>query len=102
MLKNVLLWLSQRITAVLLIVLLGLHLWASNFTADWAALFRAVIDMSLLVLVLFHGLNGVRTVALDFGLGQQGRQFLSLTLIIVGIAALISGAYGIWPLLFAQ
>ena len=102
MLRSVLFWLSQRVTAVLLIVLLGLHLWASNFTTDWVTLFKAVIDMSLLALVLFHGLTGVRTVVLDFGLSQQGRQFLSLTLIILGIAALISGAYGIWPLLLAQ
>jgi succinate dehydrogenase hydrophobic anchor subunit len=65
-------------------------------------MFQAVIDMSLLALVLLHGLNGVRTVVLDFGLGQQGRQFLSLSLIMVGIVAFISGAYGIWPLLFAQ
>ena len=102
MLRSVLLWTSQRVTAALLIGLLGLHLWASNFTTNWAAPFRAVIDMSLLALVLFHGLNGVRTVVLDFGPGQQGRQFLSLTLAIVGIAALISGAYGIWTLLLAK
>jgi succinate dehydrogenase / fumarate reductase membrane anchor subunit len=102
LLRSVLFWFIQRVSAVLLIILLGFHLWASNFTTDWAALFKAIVDMSLLALVLFHGLNGVRSVVLDFGLGQQGRQFLSLTLIIVGIAALISGAYGIFPLLFAQ
>jgi succinate dehydrogenase hydrophobic anchor subunit len=102
MLRSILFWLGQRITAVLLIVFLGVHLWASNFATDWAAMFQAVIDMSLLALVLLHGLNGVRTVVLDFGLGQQGRQFLSLSLIMVGIVAFISGAYGIWPLLFAQ
>jgi succinate dehydrogenase / fumarate reductase membrane anchor subunit len=102
MLRSVLFWFIQRVSAVLLIILLGFHLWASNFTTDWAALFKAIVDMSLLALVLFHGLNGVRSVVLDFGLGQQGRQFLSLTLILVGIAALISGAYGILPLLFAQ
>jgi succinate dehydrogenase / fumarate reductase membrane anchor subunit len=102
MLRSILFWFSQRVSAVLLIILLGLHLWASNFTTDWAALFKAIVDMSLLALVLFHGLNGVRSVVLDFGLGQQGRQFLSLTLILVGVAALISGAYGILPLLFAQ
>ena len=102
MLRSVLLWLSQRVTAVLLIVFLGLHLWASNFATDWVVVFRAVVDISLLVLVLFHGLNGVRSVVLDFGFGQQGRQLLSLILLIVGIAALISGVYGIWPILFAQ
>ncbi len=96
------LWLLQRITAVLLVVFLGLHLWASNFAAGWAALLRAVVDLSLLALALFHGLNGVRTVVLDFGIGLAGRRFLSASLAMLGIAAFLFGLYGFWPLLFAQ
>lgn len=102
MLRSVLLWLLQRITAVLLVVFLGLHLWASNFAADWAALLRAVVDLSLLALALFHGLNGVRTVILDFGPGQAGRRFLSAGLALVGVAGFLFGVYGFWPLLFAR
>jgi succinate dehydrogenase / fumarate reductase membrane anchor subunit len=100
--RSVALWLTQRITAVLLVVFLGLHLWASNFATDWAALLRSIIDLSLLVLALFHGLNGVRTVVLDFGVGQLGRRFLSLGLILAGIVAFVSGMYGFWPLLFSR
>ena len=100
--KSVMLWVLQRITAVLLVVFLGLHLWASNFTADWAALFRALVDLTLLALALFHGLNGVRAVVLDFGPGLQGRRFLSASLAIVGIAAFLFGVYGFWPLFFAR
>jgi succinate dehydrogenase / fumarate reductase membrane anchor subunit len=100
--RSVTLWLSQRITAVLLVVLLALHLWASNFATDWAALLRALIDLSLLALAIFHGLNGVRTIILDFGPSQKGRQFLSLSLIMLGIVTFISGTYGFWPLLFAR
>ena len=100
--RSVMLWVLQRITAVLLVVLLGLHLWASNFTADWAALFRALVDLTLLALALFHGLNGVRTVVLDFGPGLQRRRFLSASLAMVGIAAFLFGVYGFWPLFFAR
>ena len=96
------LWLLQRITAVLLVVFLGLHLWASNFATEWAALLRAVIDLSLLALALFHGLNGVRTVVLDFGIGLAGRRFLSVSLAMLGITAFLFGLYGFWPLLFAH
>ena len=99
MIRSVMLWLTQRITAVLLVVLLGLHLWLSNFALEWAAFPRALIDLALLALALFHGLNGVRTVVLDFGVGQQ---FLSLSLTLLGIVAFVSGAYGFWPLLFAK
>lgn len=97
--RSVLLWVLQRITAVLLVVFLALHLWASNFSTDWAAFFRAIVDLSLLALALFHGLNGVRTVVLDFGLGLQGRRFLSASLAMLGIAAFLFGVYGFWPLL---
>lgn len=100
--KSVMLWVLQRITAVLLAVFLGLHLWASNFTADWAALFRALVDLALLVLALFHGLNGVRTVVLDFGPGLQGRRFLSASLAMLGIAGFLFGVYGFWPMFFAR
>lgn len=102
MLRSVMLWVLQRITAVLLVVLLGLHLWASNFTADWAAPFRALVDLSLLALALFHGLNGVRTVVLDFGPALQGRRFLSASLAMLGVSAFLFGVYGFWPLFFGR
>ena len=72
----------------------------SNFATDWATLFRALIDLSLLALALTHGLNGVRTMVLDFGLSQRGRQFLSLILLMLGIVGFSSGVYGFLPLLF--
>ena len=100
--RSLALWLIQRITAVLLVVFLALHLWASNFATDWAALLRSIIDLPLLALTLFHGLNGVRTVVLDFGVGQEARRFLSLGLILAGIVAFVSGMYGFLPLLFSR
>jgi succinate dehydrogenase / fumarate reductase membrane anchor subunit len=100
--RSVVLWLLQRITAVMLVVLLGLHLWASNFTTSWASLFRAGVSLSLLIIALFHGLNGVRTIVLDFGIGPAGRQFLSVSLFILGVAAFLFGAFGLWPLLFVS
>jgi succinate dehydrogenase / fumarate reductase membrane anchor subunit len=100
--KSALLWLLQRVTAVLLVLFLALHLWTSNFSTDWAAYFRALIDLALLAIALFHGLNGVRAVVLDFGLGLGGRRFLSASLTLVGIAAFLFGVFGFWPLLFAK
>ena len=100
--RSVTLWLLQRITAVLLVVLLALHLWASNFTANWASFFRGLVDLSLLAIALFHGMNGVRTVVLDFGPGLQGRRFLSASLTMLGVVAFLFGVYGFWPLLSAK
>jgi succinate dehydrogenase / fumarate reductase membrane anchor subunit len=96
----VVLWLLQRISAVLLVMLLGLHIWASNFATHWASLLRAAVDILLLAVALFHGLNGVRTIVLDFGLGVQARRFVSVSLWMLGFAAFLFGMYGLWPLLF--
>jgi len=98
--RSIALWLLQRITAVLLVVFLGVHLWASNFATDWASLLRAGVDISLLALALFHGFNGVRTVVLDFGLGYQARRFVSVGLWMLGFVAFLFGTYGLWPLIF--
>jgi len=100
--RSVLLWLLQRISAVLLVAFLALHLWASNFNAEWVSVVRAAVDLSLLALALFHGLNGVRTVAMDFGLGLPARRFLSVTLVMVGFVSFLFGVYGLWPLLSAK
>jgi succinate dehydrogenase / fumarate reductase membrane anchor subunit len=95
---NVWLWLLQRVTAVLLIIVLGVHLWLSNFGQASASL-RAILGVTLLGLALFHGLNGVRTVVLDFDVGIQGRKFTTMLLLLLGVVSLLFGMYGLWPLI---
>ena len=95
---NVWLWLFQRITAVLLVIVLGLHLWLANFGQASASL-RAMLGLILLGLALFHGLNGVRTVILDFDVGVQGRKLTTVMLLLLGAASLLFGVHGLWPLI---
>jgi succinate dehydrogenase / fumarate reductase membrane anchor subunit len=95
---NVWLWLLQRVSAVLLIIVLGVHLWLSNFGQASASL-RAILGVTLLGLALFHGLNGVRTVVLDFDVGIQGRKFTTMLLLLLGVVSLLFGMYGLWPLI---
>ena len=95
---NVWLWLFQRVSAVLLIVILGTHLWLSNFGQASASL-RAILGITLLGLALFHGLNGVRTVVFDFDVGVQGRKFTTMLLLFLGVVSLLFGMYGLWPLI---
>jgi succinate dehydrogenase / fumarate reductase cytochrome b subunit len=52
-------WLIQRVAAVTLLVVIGLHL---------ANPFRREVQAMLLALALLHGLLGVRSLLLDFGL----------------------------------
>jgi len=95
---NVWLWLFQRITAVLLVAILGIHLWLANFGQATASL-RAMLGVILLGLALFHGLNGLRTVILDFNIGAQARKFTTMILLLLGLTSLLFGAYGLWPLI---
>ncbi len=95
---NVWLWLFQRVSAVLLVVILGVHLWLANFGQASSSL-RAVLGVMLLGLALFHGLNGVRTVIFDFNIGAQGRKFTTMLLLLLGVVSLLFGMYGLWPLI---
>ena len=95
---NVWLWLFQRVSAVLLIIILGVHLWLSNFGQASASL-RAILGVTLLGLALFHGLNGVRAVIYDFDIGAQGRKFTTMLLLLLGVVSLLFGMYGLWPLM---
>jgi len=95
---NVWLWLFQRVSAVLLVVILGVHLWLANFGQASSSL-RAVLGVVLVGLALFHGLNGVRTVIFDFNIGAQGRKFTTMLLLLLGVVSLLFGMYGLWPLI---
>jgi len=95
---NVWLWLFQRVSAVLLVVILGVHLWLANFGQATASL-RAILGVVLLGLALFHGLNGVRTVIFDFNIGDQGRKFTTMLLLLLGAVSLLFGMYGLWSLI---
>jgi len=83
---------------VLLVLVLGVHLWLANFGQASASL-RAILGVILLGLALFHGLNGVRTVILDFNVGIQGRKFATVVLLLLGAAAFLFGLHGLWPLI---
>ena len=95
---NVWLWLFQRVTAVLLVIILGVHLWFANFAQASASL-RAILGFTLLGLALFHGLNGVRSVIFDFNIGTQGRKFVTMLLLLLGTVSLLFGMHGLWPLI---
>lgn len=102
-------WLLQRISAAILVVLLIIHFWIGHY-ANWGVpvTFAGVslrlqtatfvgIDALLLVLVVFHGFNGVRNIILDYPVGLQHKRSISLFLLIIGIATVIFGMYSLYP-----
>jgi succinate dehydrogenase / fumarate reductase membrane anchor subunit len=100
-------WILQRITAVLLFVFLGTHLFVLHYVPEnlninflgVAARFKSVlylvIDSGLLTVALYHALNGVRNVLFDFVRDAGKRRALNVVFVIVGLAYLIWGAYAL-------
>ncbi|MDH4123617.1 MAG: hypothetical protein OEV21_06010 [Thermoplasmata archaeon] len=97
-------WLLQRITAVLILVFLGIHIYLTHFAnldielLDWnnveervQALPILIVDYGLLITAIFHGLNGLRMVAFDFILTNGRRRAIDVFLWILGIASIFWG-----------
>ena len=71
-------WLLQRMAAVGLLGLIVMHLKNP---------FIRTVQAALLGLVLLHGLLGIRSILLDFGLPARWHRVLLLLALLVGIAA---------------
>lgn len=97
-------WLLQRVSGLLLLVLLGTHLVLTHFIAPAEAVqFAAVqgrfsmtlvpiLDYSLLFVALLHGLYGMFVVIGDLLPAIQPK-VLAFCLIVIGVGLGIVGAY---------
>lgn len=102
MARNALDWYLQRITGGLLLVLLAAHFWVEHFmsapvrhgqltyevvVARLSNPAWRIVDIAFLLVALYHGLNGVRNIVLDYGPpGRRAVAAMNLTLIVVGVA----------------
>lgn len=101
-------WFAQRVTGVVLVVLLAVHIGVNHFgnldkpgvrTGDRELIIFSdvayrltmvmwwVIDIALLAFVLFHGLNGIRNIALDLGIKSGGDKVVTALLSLIGLVA---------------
>ena len=102
-------WLFQRITAVLIIVTLGTHLVFTHILSigeiDYANIGGRVahgaytaVDLILLAAGIYHALNGLRMVLMDYWFGRRKLAVgLNIVLWIFGLAAAAYGAWALWP-----
>ena len=102
-------WLLQRVTAVLLIVLLAIHLTVThlynigklNYDTIGARVAHAgftAVDILLLAAAVFHALNGLRMVLMDYWFTSRDRaRILTIAFWVIGIAALAYGVWALWP-----
>jgi succinate dehydrogenase hydrophobic anchor subunit len=71
-------WLLQRVAAVGLLGVIAMHLKNP---------FMRPVQATLLGLVLLHGVLGIRSILLDFGLPVRWHRLLFLLALLVGVAA---------------
>jgi len=102
-------WFFQRLSAVLLIVLLATHIYVDHYwhvgeditvssvNERLRELTFIAIDYSMLAMVLLHGLNGARTILFDFEMFVKRKKKVDIGLWVLGIAMLIWGIVILWP-----
>jgi succinate dehydrogenase / fumarate reductase cytochrome b subunit len=102
-------WLLQRLSSIFLMFFLGAHLWVLHYATaglsiNWLTVsdrlrspFFLFLDIGLLVLVLFHALNGVRAVVLDFSWFQQHNQVLTWILAVIFLSSILLGFVFLLP-----
>ena len=94
---NAFLWVLQRISGLILIGLVGLHVGVQY--GFWESPFRRPvligIDWAMLALVLYHGVNGLRTIAYDYVSHPPAQRLVSGILWIAGFALFVYGSWGL-------
>ena len=101
-------WILQRVTAVLLVIGMILHFWVLHYTDEKPLTFAViqqrlqspfwvVFDSLLLVAVIYHALNGIWSIVLDWNPGKSIRRFLGWFLSAVGVVTFVFGIYILIP-----
>jgi succinate dehydrogenase / fumarate reductase membrane anchor subunit len=94
-------WYLQRITGAALLVLLIMHFWVEHFTAEvrtpTGLTFEVIqrrffhnpwfvaVDITFLFIALYHGLNGIRNICLDYTWGTRFRTPITIALMLLGV-----------------
>ena len=104
-------WLLQRVSAVFLVYALGVHLWTVHVVNSgrltWEVLTARLQDNGLwtayyllfIPAVVFHALNGLWGILLDFNPPPHARAALGVAFWAAGLGLLAYGYFGIRPLL---
>ncbi len=99
--RNAVAWWLQRITGAALVVLLAAHFWVEHFMSaelrrgdlSYEAIHARIanpawpfIDIAFLLVALWHGLNGLRNIVLDYSrVGRRAAQAVTVVLIAAGV-----------------
>ncbi len=104
--SHLLSWLGQRTTAIIIAVLLPIHIIAIPFAdkkisyslvserlshSEWL-----IIDIFLLIACIYHGLNGLYSITIDFNPDKRILKGILFFLYLFGIMLTIYGILVLW------
>lgn len=107
-------WFLQRITGLFLAFFLIVHLNVMHFSEgsleiDFTSVtarlqsspFWAVFYIFFIPSVVFHGLNGIWGIYMDYQPGLRAKKSVLFVLWLIGIALTLYGTWGLVPLFYA-
>jgi succinate dehydrogenase hydrophobic anchor subunit len=94
---SAILWLLQRASGLVLVLLAGIHLGVQHalFPVPLRREVLLGVDWLLLGIVLYHGFNGIRTIAHDYLKAPGTRRATDWMLWVAGLALLLYGSWGL-------
>ena len=99
-------WLLFRISGVILVFYLGAHIIITsmgqvgadgetynNLMTAFDHPIAIILDLLLVAAVLYHALNGVRIILMDFGIGIQRHKIIFWTCMAIAVICFVFFAY---------
>jgi len=94
---SAILWLLQRASGLVLVLFAGIHLGVQHglFPVPLRREVLLGVDWLLLGVVLYHGFNGIRTIAHDYLSGPWAQRITDYVLWVAGLAVFLYGSWGL-------
>ena len=98
-------WLLQRISGLAMVLFIFLHIWeissvyrggASGFDAVMQSLRTPAFiagEWALFFAVVYHGINGIRLVLFDLGIGVRAHKTLFWVVLAISAILIVSGSW---------
>ena len=106
-------WVGHRISGLFLVVYIFMHLSfittasLSKDGADFNALMATTssplfvaMDFLLVVVVIYHAMNGFRVVLFDMGIGIRRQKLVFWICMAVAVVLIVAGLWAIWNFIF--
>jgi succinate dehydrogenase cytochrome b556 subunit len=98
-------WISQVISGVLLLLLLGVHIVMQHFVVkgglgDYTQVVSYLanpvvlaVEILFVIVLVWHAMLGLRAVLLDFGFGRRGQALITRGVVVLGA---VTAGYSFW------